>query len=450
MPQRILRRSRHHWFTPLLWKRRFVLWGGAIIVGVIAAVFAKASEYVNVLFHQLLTAFPWAPIVVTPLGLAIAVLLTRKVFPGSQGSGIPQAIAALQVEDTAARGKLLSLRIAAGKIFVTLLALASGASIGREGPTVQVSASIIHALGKIVRFPRRETQRGLILAGGAAGIAAAFNTPLAGIVFAIEELSRSFEERTSGTIVTTVIVSGIASIALLGNYIYFGHTDAYLHSLHSPRTWLAILVCGLAGGLLGGIFSRTLILFANGLPGRAGVFIREHPVIFAAICGLVIVLLGFASGNTTFGSGYSEAKSIVEGHGGNLPATYGILKLIVTIASYVSGIPGGIFAPSLAVGAGLGSNIATFMPDIPAGAMVLLGMVSFFAGGVQAPITAFVIVMEMTDNQAMIVPLMAASLIAYGTSRLICPKPLYKSLSTGFLAAMNPAPEAEEIPKKLG
>ena len=148
---------------------------------------------------------------------------------------------------------MLSLRIAFGKILVTLVALASGASIGREGPTVQVGASIMHALRRYARFPALDIDRGLVLAGGAAGIAAAFNTPLAGVVFAIEELSRSFEERTSGVILTAVIVAGVTALALVGNYTYFGRTSV---ALTVPQMWVAVPVCGILGGLLGGLFSR--------------------------------------------------------------------------------------------------------------------------------------------------------------------------------------------------
>ena len=116
-----------------------------------------------------------------------------------------------------------------------------------------------------------------------------------------------------------------------------------------------------------------------------------------------------------------------------MPGTFGILKLLATLISYVSGIPGGVFAPSLAIGAGIGNNLSSLMPYAPAGAVIVLGMVAYFAGVVQAPVTAFVIVIEMTDNHDMIVPLMAASLLATGCSRIVCHRPLYKALADQFL-----------------
>ncbi len=402
-------------------------------VGVAAILFALGSEYANRVLHAMVAHSPFLPFVISPLGLALVVVITRKVFPGSEGSGIPQTIAALDMQEPATRNAVLSLRIAMGKILLTLLGLLCGASVGREGPTVQIGASIMHALGHAVRFPRHEVERGLILAGGAAGVAAAFNTPLAGVVFAIEEMSRSFDQRTSGTVLTAVIVAGLTSLALLDNYTYFGHTAA---SLRFGEGWLAVVICGIAGGLLGGLFSRVLIASAHGFPGRIGTVMRTRPVATAAVCGLLLALIGLLSGGTTYGTGYHEARQILEGTD-SLPAAYGMLKLLATVVSYISGIPGGIFAPSLAVGAGFGANLAALMPEVSIGAVILLGMVAYFAGVVQAPITAFVIVMEMTDNHAMILPLMGASFIAYSVSRLVCPKPVYKALAEGFLTRVR-------------
>jgi H+/Cl- antiporter ClcA len=267
------------------------------------------------------------------------------------------------------------------------------------------------------------------LAGGAAGIAAAFNTPLAGIVFAIEEMSRSFQHRTSGTILTGVILAGVTSMAILGDYPYFGYTSA---ALPLDQAWIAVVLCGCACGLFGGLFARLLIAMSRGLPGRVGVLARARPVAFSAACGFALALIGLISDSTTYGTGYAEARSLLEGTL-ELPAEYGVLKFLATLVSYASGIPGGIFAPSLAVGAGFGHNLSQLMPYAPVGAVVLLGMVGYFAGVVQAPITAFVIVIEMTDNHNMVLPLMATALIASAVSRLVCPRPLYRTLAERFM-----------------
>ncbi|HVY05299.1 MAG TPA: chloride channel protein [Burkholderiales bacterium] len=438
VPQAWYRRGRRAW-SPRLWLRRVVLWIGAIAVAVAAILFALGSARMIDLHHRLIAALPWLTFVIAPLGLMAVAWVTRRLFPGAQGSGIPQTIAALQIADEASRSRLLSLRIAAGKLGLTLVGLLAGASVGREGPTVQIGAAIMHSLGRLTKFSRVEVDRGLILAGGAAGVAAAFNTPLAGIVFAIEEMSRSFESRTSGTVLTAVIIAGMVSAWWLGNYTYFGRTSEILRE--GPG-WIAVLLCGVAGGFAGGLFSQVLIAFSRGLPGAIGRLARERPILFAAICGIALAVIGFASHGSTYGTGYEEAKHILEGSD-DLPASYGVLKLVATLISYLSGIPGGIFAPSLAVGAGIGSNLADFAPYAPAGVMVVLGMVSYFSGVVQAPVTAFVIVVEMTDNHDMILPLMAASLIAAGCSRIVCSQPIYKALAEQFVQRAQPVAALE-------
>jgi len=429
--------SLRRWAGPEDWRRRVVFWGGAIATGAVAVGFALCSELAIELFRDLRLRWPWWPFVGAPLGLAFAVWTTRRWFAGAEGSGIPQTIAALSLSSEAERDRVLSLRIALGKVLVTLLALASGASVGREGPTVQVGASIMHSLRRYARFPAVDVDRGLILAGGAAGVAAAFNTPLAGVVFAIEELSRSFEERTSGVILMAVIIAGVTALALVGDYTYFGSTSA---ELSDARMWIAVPLCGLAGGLLGGLFSRTMLVMRTRLPVPVRRLHAERPVVFAAGCGLLLALIGWASGGTTFGTGYEEARGILQ-DGTDPAAGFFLLKALATLASYVTGIPGGIFAPTLAVGAGLGGQLHAWLPFAPAGAMVLLSMAAYFAGVVQAPLTALVIVTEMTDNRGLMLPLMTVVLLGRASSALVWREPLYRSLAQRFLAA-DAAPPA--------
>ncbi|MGD2082820.1 MAG: chloride channel protein [Chromatiales bacterium] len=418
-----LRRSRRKIFSLRAWKVRVVFWIGALIVGAVCALFAVLTEHADRFYRSVAAANPWAPLIITPLGLAALVWATRRLFPGTQGSGIPQAIAAIEMRSKSA---VLSVRIALGKIVLTVLGIAAGASIGREGPSVHVGAAVMHSLGGIARFPAHYMERGLILAGGAAGISAAFNTPLAGIVFAIEEMSRSFEQRSSGIVTTAVVFAGLTAVVVLGNYDYFGKSDA---AISDPSALLAVPLCGVVGGLLGGLFASALIESAR----LAGPMIRRHPYLMAVGCGLVVAGLGLWTGGQTNGTGYHAAEGIVTGTA-EFDPLFPLLKIGATLASYLSGIPGGIFAPSLAAGAGIGANLGEWAPIAPVSVMVLLGMVAYFSGVVQAPITAFVIVMEMTDNQDMLLALIATSFIAHGSSHLVCPRPLYHTLAEGFIA----------------
>lgn len=418
------------------WRIRLTLWLGAILIGLIAASFAWAGDHIEALRNQIFSNNPWYPLFITPLGLTLAVWLTRKVAPGARGSGIPQAIAALQNSDESYRLKLLSFRIAFWKLLLTLFGMFCGASIGREGPTVHIGASVMFRLGRLAQFPHHLLERGLILAGGAAGISAAFNTPLAGIMFAIEELARSFEERSSGAVITAVLLAGVIAMALLGNYSYFGNTDV---SLSLSASWLAVPICGIIGGFLGGLFSTALIQGNR----RLVPIIKKAPLYLAALAGLLIALLGIWTDGASFGSGYHHAKAIITG-ASNSGFEFTLAKIFATWISYLTGIPGGIFSPSLAAGAGLGSELAPLIPAAPVSAVVILGMVAYFTGVVQTPITAAMIVMEMTANPSMVLPILATAFIALGTSKLICRETVYWALAEDLLEKSTPPDDNSE------
>jgi H+/Cl- antiporter ClcA len=402
------------------------LWGGALLVGLISVIFASLGDMSTKFFKELVANYSWLPFIITPLGLCVSVMLTKAFFPAVSGSGIPQAIAAKSMRVPAEKVRLLSVKNAFVKIFLTVLAILCGASVGREGPTVQVGASIMMGVGRLFSYGTRST---LVIAGGAAGIAAAFNTPLAGIVFAVEELSRTYVQKTTSLIVSTVIIAGASSLALKGNYTYFGKMSA---EIGEPVALIAILLCGIVCGALGGIFGKMVIGLSSSGKGKIAGMKKKSPVAFAFICGLIIAIVGYLSCGTSFGTGYDEARGILEGKD-ELPALYSLYKVISLFCSYVSGIPGGIFAPSLAVGAGIGRDVSSFFPDVAPQAIALLGMAAFLSAVVQSPITAFVIVMEMSDDHEILLPLMAVSLIAAGVSKIFCPDSLYHALSKGFI-----------------
>ena len=358
----------------------------------------------------------------------LVVWLTTRFFVGAQGSGIPQVIAATRL---ARQGKpinrLVSLRIAFAKISLGTLALTGGFSAGREGPSVQVAASIMHFFHRFLPNARIVRSEDLILAGGAAGIAAAFNTPLAGIAFAVEELGRKLETRTSGVLLSTIILSGMVAIALQGNYNYFGHfgIQDINHDIVVPA-----LVIGIGCGLLGGLFSRMLLW-----PQRHPHLIiwqwrRLHPVWFAGICGFVVAILGWLSGGMSFGSGYGITSQVIVSDV-VLPWHAPITRFLATVVTYFSGIPGGIFAPSLAVGAAVGANTAELF-HLAAQPTIALCMVGFLAAVTQSPITSAIIVMEMIDSHSMVISLMAVALIAKAVSSRMGPE-LYQQLARGFL-----------------
>ncbi|MDV3250558.1 chloride channel protein [Devosia sp. BK] len=426
MTERSFRRALHLrvnriWLPRLRRRALFVV--GGIVVGVAALALAYGADFAMALFVSAQRQWPYMPLLVTPLGFGFLAWVTGRYFDGAQGSGIPQVIAARQLKDQQSKTKLVSPKLAAAKMLLLSGGLLVGASAGREGPTVQVGASIMFWLGRFA--PHR--QPGLLLAGAAAGVAAAFNAPLAGIVFGIEEMGRSFELRTSGLVLGTVIVAGLVPLAIVGDYTYFGRS---LVTLGHIQQWIWVLPVAAICGFAGGLFSRGLIAFSYGLPGRVGKVIKSHPVLFAVLCGLGVAVCGVVTGGSIFGTSAEQAKAIMAGEGA--PAGFAPLKLLATLLSSVSGIPGGIFSPSLAVGAGIAEMVKTLIP-LPIAALTIVCMAAYLAAVLQAPITAFVIVIEMTGNHALIFPVMIGALVATFCSKLVCREGVYHALAHRIL-----------------
>ncbi|MGE3692688.1 MAG: chloride channel protein [Novosphingobium sp.] len=404
-------------------RQRVAMLFGAVLLGLVAIAFARLSDLAQLAFQRMSTAYTYAPLVVTPAIFALAAWATRRFFPGTAGSGIPQVIAASHNPGKAAGGPLLSLRVGLFKCFGTLAMLLSGGSVGREGPTVQISAAIMVTVHRWLRVP---IGSGAIIAGGAAGVAAAFNTPLAGITFAIEELASAFEQKLAVLVMFAVVTSGLVSKSIAGDYLYFG----YIHTgLQLKTALIAAPLAGVAGGLFGGLFSRLLIAASeSGRPWY--VRLKSRPALLAGGCGLLVAVVGISTDGLSWGTGYETTRGLLEGHQASL--LFGPAKLLSTFVTTLSGAPGGIFAPSLSVGAGFGQLIALLMPDSPAGPIVMLGMVAYFTGVVRAPLTAVIILMEMTESRGMILPLFIAALIADQVSAMVCHRKLYHTLAQGF------------------
>ncbi|MDR3509725.1 MAG: chloride channel protein [Caulobacteraceae bacterium] len=402
--------------------------GAAVTAGVVAVVFAKLCDAAMTAHTALIGHSVWIGPVLLLVGFPLVVWLTGLLAPASAGSGIPQVIAASEGRgDRRAADTRISLKTAAWKIVLACLFLVFGASIGREGPTVQVAAAVIAFMTMRLRGgPGRHT---LLIAGGAAGVAAAFNAPIAGIVFAVDELAKGFDKRTNTVVILTVLAAGVAAFALAGNYAYFGEMSGQA----SWSSWFSAPLIGIAAGLAGGVFSRLMIAI---LAGRNPVnrFKSARPVTFAGLCGAVAALTALLSGGVAYGAGYEEAKSLLLGHfasGWRLA----LGKWMATLAAAVSGAPGGIFAPSLATGAGLGALFAHLAPWAVGRDAVTLGMAAYLAGVVQAPLTSAVILMEMTRDPGLVGPLLLATLIARRCAEVIAPEPIYHALARGWAAS---------------
>jgi H+/Cl- antiporter ClcA len=291
---------------------------------------------------------------------------------------------------------------------------------------VQITAAAVLLFTSRLRA-RGSDRRALTIAGGAAGVAAAFNTPIAGAVFAFEELARGFDRRTNSVVILVVVAAGAASYALSGDYAYFGELRSG-HALLSA--WLSAPIIGIVGGAAGGLFSRGLLSII-GPRGRFRGFKARRPMLLALGCGLVSAVAAVASRGATYGTGYLETQRLLAGQSSYHAFSFAVWKWVANLAAACSGAPGGIFSPSLAAGAGIGAWIDSLLPFGSGRDAIVLGMACYLSGVVQAPLTSAVILMEMTRDPGLVGPLMLGALLARAVSARISRKPVYHALSEG-------------------
>ncbi len=348
--------------------------------------------------------------------------LLYKYFPDARGSGVPQTKAALY-----AREGRITLRTVLGKFFCTSVTLASGIPLGREGPSVQVGGGIASVLGRTLGL-RPEKVKALIPVGAAAAIAAAFNTPLAAVLFALEEIVGDLHAPVLGSVVLASITSWMVLRLLLGNSPLF-KVPAY--QLINPWEFAIYAVLGVAGGLVSVAFTRMLLNMRH----RFLHFSKKTAWFQPVAGGLLVGIVGWFVPQV-LGVGYSFVGDALNGNMAlKLMLLLIVLKLITVTTSYASGNAGGIFAPALFIGAMLGGAIGTvahhFFPASTAspGAYALVGMGTAFAGIVRAPMTSVVMIFEMTQDYAVIAPLMVSNLVSFFISSRLQPEPIYEVLA---------------------
>ena len=415
-----------------VWLDRGIVLGYAVAAGLCVVGFTMAADWAFGRFSLLYVTYPWAVLLWTPLLTAAIVYCTRRWFAGAGGSGIPQIKAAIDPALPDDRWELFaSLKLTGGKILLGTAGFAAGLSLGREGPSVQVAAGVMQNARRWLSPGSTIDTRALLIAGGAAGIAAAFNAPLAGVVFAIEELAGRMEARASGVIITGIVLAGLVAVSAFGNLSYFG-----VIRVSQPGWNLLVpgLVVALTSGAAGGLFSRLMIASLTNMPERLTQWRMRQPLRFAACGGLAVAAIGLATGGVTFGSGSEAVKQMLGGHD-ELTPLYTLLKFIATWLTAWCGVPGGIFAPSLSIGAGIGDGIAQLSGSSLGPALIAMGMAGFLAAVTQAPLTAFIIVMEMVDGHSMVLSLMASAMVASLVSRMIS-RPLYETLAEHMVAGV--------------
>jgi CIC family chloride channel protein len=395
-----------------------------ILIGVIAGLFAVLFTVAIERTNHFLFGFSPSPArlfaVPTAVSLVTGLLLAR-LFPDARGSGVPQTKAAFHLHN----GHIPA-RVPFGKLLTGVLCIGSGHSMGREGPSVQIGAGVASLIGRWVRLPPARV-RDLVPVGAAGALAAAFNTPIAAVLFALEEIIGNMNAPLLGSAVVASVSAVIVERSILGNEPLF-RVPTY-HLAH-PAELGAYAVLGIVGGVVSLAFCKGLLaarrLFSR-LPPATRLF---HPALGGALIG---VLLIFAP--QVMGVGYEYVDQAL--NGGLVFQTLAVLcllKMVATIISYASGNAGGIFAPSLYIGAMAGGALGTIVrwiapfPTGEPGAYAIVGMGALFAGIIRAPMTSVFMIFEITQDYQILVPLMVANLLSFMISRRYQPAPLYHAL----------------------
>lgn len=411
----------------------FVL--AAALVGLLAVAYAKLFLLAENWIRNLYSVKPLWAFVGSPLAFLAGWWLVSKFAPAAGGSGIPQLMAAAEMAEGKEHDRvhaLMGLRILVVKVLSSTACLLGGGAIGREGPTLQLAGStfyLTHRLlkKKMARYLPVPSLQSMIIAGGAAGLSAAFNTPLGGIVYAIEELAKVHLSYFRTSLIQAVIVSGLVSQLILGPYLYLGYPNVERAEV-SQLPWIIILsaVIGIAGGLTG----KALYAVSQ---WRSSSGSKTRQALIAAGMGLAFATLIYFFGTVGVGTGKDVLMDLLFTTHRTADWTWPVSRFIGNFLSYGSGSAGGIFAPALTTGATLGSLFSSFLPQFDPHLLVLMGMTAFLTGVTRTPFTSFVLVLEMTDRHAVIFTMMVGAMSANAAAHLIESLSLYEKIKENYL-----------------
>lgn len=390
---------------------------GAALVGITALLLGLLAHGAFALFSVITAAHAWFPFISLPLGGILLTGLMHLAGPGTEGSGIQQDIAAIQLAaSTNLVQRFINARLAITKFFALILGTLSGFVVGLEGPTVQLGASILYPFRRFFPMDTTLLRRQLLMAGGAAGIAAAFNAPLAGLMFAFEELGSSTRSHTPSRVAVAVILAGSIAYAFSAGHTYFGPIFLlYAPPLELVKLLPILFLVTIAGALSGGAFSWLALRAAVWMPKPVFALKKNHPYIFVVLCGLLIAACGL--GAPIFGSGAALTADMLHGTE-TVQWYYAPLKFCVLLLTNLTSIPGGVFAPSLSLGAGIAGIFLPLTNPEWAPHIICAGMVAVLAAVTRAPLTAAFIIIEMTDGHSLVPEALAVAFFASYLARL--------------------------------
>jgi H+/Cl- antiporter ClcA len=419
-------------------------WIASLITGLFAVLYTKlfvlaeaGTSFIVSHNHLLLFLF-------SPLCFFIGWILVERFAKYARGSGIPQVIAAVELSTPRYHNrikKLLSLRIIFIKILSSLFMALGGGVVGREGPTIQVAGSVFKKINEwLPEWWPKISKRNMIMAGAGAGLAAAFNTPLGGIVFTVEELTRTHINFFKTALFSAIIISGLTAQSLLGPYLYLGYPD--VNNL-SGWIFLAVIIVAVIAGLAGSIMSRIILYLFK---WKKTFNSRYKHILYVTGCAVILVAVSFFINERALGSGKEIMTSTLFTHEKFLPWYMPILRIGGSILSFSTGAAGGIFAPALAAGSSVGSVIASWFhfSEANTNLLILAGMVGLLTGVTRTPFTSAILVLEMTDRHSVIFHLMLAGLVAGMAAYIVDRHSFYDRLKVQYMQELHKEEEVKE------
>ena len=412
-------------------------WIGSVITGVVAVMYAQIFTWGEKLMNFIFDWNAWMIFIIAPTGFVLSWWLVKEFAPYSKGSGIPQVMAAVELANPKEHTKirhLLSIKIIVFKILSSLALVIGGGAVGREGPTIQIAGSVFRKVNEYLPdwWPKI-SKKNMIMTGAAAGLSAAFNTPLGGIVFAVEELSKTHINYFKTALFTAVIIAGLTAQTLAGSYLYLGYPKTADVSL--MVMFPVILVAGISGVLASQL--SVLMLAINSWKKRLKS--DRSNIIFLIISALIIASLAFFVNREILGSGKEIMERTLFTDDKHEEWYMPIFRMIGPALAFTSGGAGGIFAPALSAGASVGSVISGWINLTPneTNVVILGGMVAFLTGITRAPFTSAIIVLEMTDRHSLIFHLMLAGMVSSLISLMVSRRSLYDALKISYLEELR-------------
>lgn len=408
-------------------------WIASVITGIIAVAYAKLFLLAEGVTHLIFKNFAWALFIVTPVCFVAAWWLVKRYAPYARGSGIPQVAAALEISNPRndkVIDKLLGIRIIIIKVSSSLIMAMGGGAIGREGPTIQIAASVFRKINDLLpAWWPKIAKANVIVAGAAAGLAAAFNTPLGGIVFAIEELTKTHFSFYKTAIFSSVIIAGLTAQGILGPYLYLGYPKM---GTLTNFVFIYVIVVAIITGVGGSMMAKGILgIFKWKRNFR---FNYEH-IIYVITCALLLASMAYFIEADAMGSGKELMERTLFTNDKYSTWYSPVLRIIGPMISFTTGASGGVFAPALSAGASIGSLISGWfsLPETSTNLLILAGMVGFLTGVTRSPFTSAILVLEMTDRHNVIFYLILAGMIASLISILVDKHSFYDHLKHQYI-----------------